>query len=232
MIQTPVRVLSALVAVAVLAGPAQAQGQAAAKPAPAKPAAKPAPAKPAPAKPAAAKPAAAKPAAAKPAPAKPEQTAAANSQAAAPSAQPTHLGQFGDWGAYTASPNGKKICFVIAKPGSAKTTPAGRPRDPSYFFISTRPSERVKEEISTVVGYGLKPDSANAVIGAASFAMYAQNDGAWIKNAAEEARLIDAMRKGSDLVVKGTSSRGTESTDTYNLRGLAQALDRASQECK
>jgi invasion protein IalB len=62
--------------------------------------------------------------------------------------------------------------------------------------------------------------------------MYTQGDGAWIKNAADEARLVDAMRKGSDLVVKGVSGRGTQTTDTFSLKGLAQALDRAAQECR
>jgi len=62
--------------------------------------------------------------------------------------------------------------------------------------------------------------------------MYTQNDGAWIKNAAEEARMVDTMRKGGELVVKGTSARGTETTDRYSLKGLGQALDRTAQECK
>ena len=62
--------------------------------------------------------------------------------------------------------------------------------------------------------------------------MYTQNDGAWIKNVAEEARMIDAMRKGSDLTVKGVSGRGTASTDQFSLKGITQALDRAEQECK
>jgi hypothetical protein len=59
-----------------------------------------------------------------------------------------------------------------------------------------------------------------------------QNDGAWIKNVAEEAPMVDAMRKGADLTVKGTSGRGTTSTDQYSLKGLAQALDKIEQECK
>jgi invasion protein IalB len=49
---------------------------------------------------------------------------------------------------------------------------------------------------------------------------------------AEEARMLDAMRKGSDLIVKGTSARGTGSTDQFSLKGLAQALERADQACK
>jgi invasion protein IalB len=147
--------------------------------------------------------------------------------------QPTLLGTYGDWGAYTAAPGGKKICFALAKPKSSKTEPAGRKRDPAYIFISTRPAENVKNEISVIIGYPFKPSSdATAEIGAAKFAMYTQNDGAWIKNVAEEARMIEAMRKGSDLTVKGMSGRGTASTDQFSLKGVAQALDRAEQECK
>jgi invasion protein IalB len=153
--------------------------------------------------------------------------------AAAPAEQPTLLGQFGDWGAYTASPGGKKVCFAFAKPKSSQTVPPGRPRDPAYVFISTRPAENVRSEVSVIIGYPFKPNSdASAEVGSAKFAMYTQNDGAWIKNVAEEARLIEAMRKGSDLTVKGTSGRGTQSTDQFSLKGIAQALDRADQECK
>jgi invasion protein IalB len=147
--------------------------------------------------------------------------------------QPTLLGTYGDWGAYTAMPGGKKVCFALAKPKSSKTEPAGRKRDPAYIFISTRPAENVKNEVSLIIGYPFKASSdATAEIGSTKFAMYTQNDGAWIKNVAEEARMLDAMRKGSDLTVKGTSGRGTSSTDQFSLKGLSQALDRAEQECK
>jgi invasion protein IalB len=162
-------------------------------------------------------------------PPKPAVTAAAP----AGDTQPTLLGQYGDWGAYSAKPGGAKVCFALAKPKTSKTEPAGRKRDQAYVFISTRPAENVKHEVSVIIGYPFKTSSdATAEIGAAKFAMYTQNDGAWIKNVAEEARMIDAMRKAADLTVKGTSGRGTQSTDQYSLKGLAQALDRAEQECK
>ncbi|MEA2990242.1 MAG: hypothetical protein QOG83_2953 [Alphaproteobacteria bacterium] len=147
--------------------------------------------------------------------------------------QPTLLGQYGDWGAYAATPGGKKVCFALAKPKSSQTVPANRKRDPAYFFVSTRPSENVRNEISLIIGYPFKASTdATAEIGPAKFAMYTQKDGAWIKNVAEEARLIEAMRKGTDLTIKGTSGLGTQSTDQFSLKGLAQALDRAEQECK
>ena len=162
-------------------------------------------------------------------PAKPEAAAAA----AAGGAEPTLIGQFGTWGAYTATPNGKKVCFALAKPSSSKTNPPNRPRDPAYAFVSTRPAEKVTNEVSIMIGYTLKPGSESTLeVGGASYAMYTQGDGLWIKNAAEEERMVDAMRKAADATVKGVSAKGTESIDTFSMKGLAQALDRLAQECR
>jgi invasion protein IalB len=207
------RCFAAALVSSVLAVAAQAQAPA---PAPA----------PAPPKPAVAAPKPAAPAAPKPA-------ATASAAATAGDVQPTLLGQYGDWGAYAATPGGRKVCFSIAKPKASQTNPAGRKRDQAYVFVSTRPSENVRNEVSVIFGYPFKPSTdATSEIGADKFAMYTLNDGAWIKNVAEEARMVDSMRKGSDLTVKGVSKQGTESTDQYSLKGLSQALDRASQECK
>jgi hypothetical protein len=168
--------------------------------------------------------------AAKPAaPAKQESAAAA----AAGGAEPTLIGQFGTWGAYTATPNGKKVCFALAKPSSSKTSPPNRPRDPAYAFVSSRPSEKVVNEVSIMIGYTLKPGSESTLeVGGGSYAMYTQGDGLWIKNAAEEERMVEAMRKAADLTVKGVSAKGTETTDTFSLKGLSQALDRLAQDCR
>jgi hypothetical protein len=174
----------------------------------------------------------AKPAAA---PAKPATAAKpeAAATAAAGGAEPTLIGQFGTWGAYTALPNGKKVCFALAKPSSSKTNPPNRPRDPAYAFVSTRPVEKVINEVSVMIGYTLKPGSESTLeVGGAAYAMYTQGDGLWIKNAAEEERMVDAMRKSADVTVKGVSAKGTETTDTFSLKGLSQALDKLAQDCK
>ena len=209
------RMLTALAASVLVCGaaiPAQAQGvpsKSAAKPAAAKPEVKPE---------------------AKPAVAKPEAKPAA---AVTGNVEPTLIGQFGTWGAYTATPNGKKVCFALAKPASSKTNPPNRPRDPAYAFVSTRPAEKVTNEVSVMIGYTLKPGSESTLeVGGASYAMYTQGDGLWIKNAAEEERMVDAMRKAADAVVKGVSAKGTETTDTFSLKGLTQALDKLAQDCK
>jgi len=162
-----------------------------------------------------------------------KKAAPAEKKASSPTDQAVLLGQFGEWGAYKALPGGKKICFALSKPTSSTTEPVGRTRDAAYAFVSTRPSEKVKNEVSVIVGYPQKPgQDATAAIGSATYAMYTQNDGAWVKNAAEEAQMVDTMRKGADLVVKSESARGTRTSDTFSLKGIAQALDKVAEECR
>jgi invasion protein IalB len=142
---------------------------------------------------------------------------------------PTLVAQYGDWGVYVSNAK-SRICYALAEPKSR--TPKLN-RDPGYFFISTRPAENVRNEVSVVVGFTIKEGSdATVDVGNMSFPFYAKNDSAWLKNAAEEGKLVEAMRKGSDLTVKSTSARGNVTTDHYSLSGISQALDRVAQECK
>jgi len=159
--------------------------------------------------------------------------AAQQKKTPSPTDQAVLLGQFGEWGAYRATPGGKKICFALSKPTSVTSEPSGRTRDAAYAFVSTRPSEMVKNEVSVIVGYPQKAGhDATAAVGSSTYAMYSQNDGAWVKNAAEEPQMIEIMRRGSDLVVKSESAKGTKTIDTYSLKGIAQALDKVAEECR
>ena len=84
-----------------------------------------------------------------------------------------------------------------------------------------------------LIGYTVKPGSESTLqVGGGTYAMYTQGDGLWIKNAAEEERMVEAMRKSADLTVKAVSAKGTETIDSFSLKGLAQALDRLGQDCR
>ncbi|MFG1229106.1 invasion associated locus B family protein [Xanthobacter autotrophicus DSM 597] len=155
--------------------------------------------------------------------------------AAAPAAaqgqpQSKAVAQFGDWSVYvsTSSP---KVCYAISQPKTR--APEGLKRDPAYFFISTRPGENVKNEVTVTVGFPLKEGSdATLTVGNATLQLYTKDEGAWVRNVADESKLVDAMKRGKDLTVASTSLRGNVTTDKYSLVGLAQALDRVAQECK
>jgi hypothetical protein len=193
---------------------------AAAKATPAKPAAsKPTASKPTAAKPASTKPAATKPAPAKPVPAKPE------------AVKPALLATFGEWGAYMAGAGAQKTCYVLAQP--KERLPAGVNRDPAFAFISTRPGQAVRNEISITMGFDVKKGTNPSmdIVGGKSIGMTAKGSNLWIKNAAEEPAVLESLKKGTKLNVKATSLRNRQLTDVYVLTGLAQALERLAKEC-
>ena len=145
----------------------------------------------------------------------------------------------------------------LAQPKSRE--PAGLTRDPGYAFISDRPSEGVRNEVSFIMGFDVsagdtaesssdaKPEKASkssaksktsaaaaapvALVDQASFEMLPKGGNLWVKNAAKESALIAEMRKGAKLVVKAASLRGHQSIDTYALGGFSQAMDRLQKEC-
>jgi hypothetical protein len=156
--------------------------------------------------------------------------AAAAPPAAPGGAVPELLGKFGDWAAYVSESPQARICYALSQPRDRQ--PASLKRDPGYLFISHRPGEGVRNEVSAMMGFPLRDGDASLQVGNVVFAMTTKDDNVWIKNPAEEQRLIDTMRRGKDLIIKGTSRRGNESTDRYSLAGLAQALDRVAQTCK
>ena len=140
------------------------------------------------------------------------------------------IATYGDWGVYTSGEDKQKVCYALSQPKDR--LPKGLNRDPAYVFISNRPGDGARNEFSIIMGYPLKLNGiATAAVGTTTFQMLAKEKSAWLKNAAEESQLLDAMRKGKDLVVKGTSAKGNETTDRYSLGGLGQAIDRAQKEC-
>jgi invasion protein IalB len=146
-------------------------------------------------------------------------------------AGPALVAQYGDWGVYVSQAARTKICYALSQPKDRQ--PATLKRDPGYFFVSTRPGENVKNEVSIIAGFTIKDGSdATADIGGTAFTLYTKSDSAWVRNIAEEVRLVEALRRGRDLTVKSTSARGNATTDKYSLTGFAQALDRVAQECR
>ena len=152
---------------------------------------------------------------------------AAYAQAAA-----TRVEQFKDWGAYVFNdPKRGKMCFAVSQPKDME--PKNVNRDPVYFFVTTRPREGVREEVNVITGYPYKEGSKTSIeIGADRFTLYTSGDGAWLENAAEEARLVNAMRRGSSMIVRGTSRRGTLTVDTYSLSGITAASKKAVEVCQ
>lgn len=142
----------------------------------------------------------------------------------------TLVATFSDWSAYTAQTGRSKICYALSQPKSR--TPANLKDTPAYLFVSFRPTENVKNEVATVLGFDTKETGpAEAAIGGTSYALVTKGRNAWIKNPAEETQAISTMSKGQTITVSATSARGNKTGDRYSLAGFAQALERARKEC-
>ncbi len=140
-------------------------------------------------------------------------------------------GAFGDWLVHQNAGDGPKICFAASQPKTKE--PATANRSKIVLYVSAWPKDGVKAEFSAKMGYPMSPDSpVSATIDGTDFSLFADADRAYVADAAQEAKLIDAMKTGSKIVLKATSTRGTQTTDTYSLAGFGQAFDAIASACQ
>lgn len=164
-----------------------------------------------------------------PAAAQPQATPA-KPQAASPANQAAQLESSGAWGAYASQQGRAKVCYALSQP--KERIPKNLNRDPAYLFVSIRPAEKVKGEVSFVLGFPTKETGpAEAVIGDKKFALVTKGDKAWVRNPAEEPQFVAALRDGADLTVKLTSARGNALSDKYSLAGFQKSWERTLKEC-
>ena len=157
------------------------------------------------------------------------QAAAAAAQAPG-GGQATLLASFGDWGAYAAQRDRSKVCYAMTQPKNRE--PKNLNRDPAYLFVSSQPADGVRNEVSLVMGFPAKEGvDAMAAIGQTNFALVTKLANAWVKNPAEEGRVVDALKKGEKLVIRSESKRGSKLTDEYSLKGFNEAFARVQREC-
>jgi hypothetical protein len=111
--------------------------------------------------------------------------------------------------------------------------PAAAKRDSVYFLLTSWPGAKIANEPSLLIGYPFKDASkATVQLGADKFDFFTKADGAWLPTGPDEAKLVTAMRSTAEMTVKGTSKRGTQTTDTYSIKGLSAALDKVAEGCK
>jgi hypothetical protein len=140
------------------------------------------------------------------------------------------LGDYGDWSAFQFTENGGKACYMASQPKKAEGE--YKKRGDVYAIVTHRPAEKLRDEVSILAGYAYKEGSAVTVaIGDQSFDLFTQGDGAWAKDKKGDEALVMAMIKGRDMVIKGTSSRGTETIDTYSLNGFTKAYEAIGKAC-
>lgn len=149
-------------------------------------------------------------------------------------AEPSVLGSEGAWTAFGGTD--PKECWAVSPPKSSKNTDAeGNPKEVTRsdirLYIAYRPGQN--GEVSFQGGYPFAPDSTvDVTIGSNSFKLFTEGENAWTGSPDEDAKLISALRAGSEAVFKARSSRGTRTTDTFSLSGITAMTNKAKESCK
>jgi hypothetical protein len=148
------------------------------------------------------------------------------------------VGGHRDWSVYEHGSGASRVCWVASTPkrwtarrGGTDVTSSVR-RGEIYLNVAVRPGQGVSNEASFIAGYPLREDAAVRVsIAGNNFEMFSQGETAWLENADADGRMVAAMKAGVEAQVVGTSSRGTQTTDTFSLLGFTAALEDAQRLC-
>ena len=140
------------------------------------------------------------------------------------------IGKFKDWESFVLLQDQNKTCFAQSKP--IVRAPKKLKRDPSRLFVSFRPDEKIKNEISVTNGYQFKLKTpVKAKTGRKSYDLFSEGRFAWIKEDKDQAKLISAMKKASRLMIVGNSEKDQETTDHYSMMGFTKAYNKAKKSC-
>ena len=140
------------------------------------------------------------------------------------------LGKFKDWQSFVLLKEGVKTCFAQSIP--VVKAPKKFKRDPSRLFVSFRPAENIKNEVSVTNGYEFKlktPVSAKS--GKKKYDLFSKGRFAWVVDNEDELKLISTMKKASRLMITGNSETGTQTTDHYSMMGFTKAYNSAKKSC-
>ena len=143
---------------------------------------------------------------------------------------PEQVGKFGSWMAMKFDEEGSLACYTLSEPARKEGNYTRRGN--VYVLVTHRPAKRALGVVSFTAGYEYMPDSNVQIdIDGQSFTLFTQGDTAWAQDA-DDKKIVDAMTVGKTLIVRGTSSRGTETVDTYSLLGFGKALEAINQTCQ
>lgn len=144
---------------------------------------------------------------------------------------PKLLGSFNTWDAFSYREKGSKVCYIVSSPQDSE--PKNVRRGDIYAMVTHRPADKVVGEVSVVPGYPYKEGSEVGVaIGADKYALFTAGENAWTREVKDDKALVRAMIRGVTMIVRGTSSRGTLTIDTYSLRGFTAAHEAIGVACK
>ena len=142
---------------------------------------------------------------------------------------PKSTGKYKNWESFTVETDKGKICFAQTVP--TKRAPASIQREKSKIFVTFRPSESIKDEVSLTSGHDYKSSTVTASSGKKKYSFFSQKNFAWLLDDQEEKNFIKIMAKATNLIIKARTTKGAETTDHYSMMGFTKAYNTAKKTC-
>jgi hypothetical protein len=142
---------------------------------------------------------------------------------------PRSTGKYKNWESFVAETEKGKICFAQTVP--TKRAPGAIKRDQSKLFVTFRPSDNIKDEVSVTSGHDYKSSTVTASSGKKKYSFFSQKNFAWLLDDQEEKKFIKLMKKATNLIVKARTTKGAETTDHYSMMGFTKAYNTAKKTC-
>ena len=144
-------------------------------------------------------------------------------------ANPVSGGTFKDWQVFTAATEQGKICFAQSKPKTR--SPKNFKREPSKLFVTFRPQENIKDEVSVTSGHIYKTSTVNAKSGRNAYAFFSKENFAWIADEKREKKFIKLMKKASNIMLIANEPKGSQTVDHYSMIGFSKAYEEKKKNC-
>ena len=142
---------------------------------------------------------------------------------------PRSTGKYKNWESFVAETDKGKICFAQTTP--TKRAPNSIKRNESKLFVTFRPSDSVKDEVSITSGHDYKTSTVTAASGKKRYSFFSQKNFAWLLDDQEEKNFIKLMKRATNLIVKARTIKGAETTDHYSMMGFTKAYNTAKKTC-
>ena len=142
---------------------------------------------------------------------------------------PRSTGKYKNWESFMVETDKGKICFAQTLP--TKRAPASIEREESKLFVTFRPTENIKDEISLTSGHDYKSSTVTASSGKKRYSFFSQKNFAWLLDDQEEKKFIQLMKRATDVIVKARTTKGAETTDHYSMMGFTKAYNTAKKTC-
>ena len=142
---------------------------------------------------------------------------------------PKSTGKYKNWESFSAETDKGKVCFAQSIPN--KRAPSNIKRSDSRLFVTFRPGDKIKDEISITSGHAYKASTVVAKSGKNDFTFFSQDTFAWLLDTKEEQSFIKLMKRATNLIITARTIKGAETSDHYSMMGFTKAYNTAKKAC-